>query len=297
MAVAASLCLAYGLLTLLLFPAYAQYALPVIADVYQPARDTFVRLAFLSLAPLNVALLAALVAASARGFAHPRAAPVFIAPAATRVCGFAAAGFLVSFFLQGKGWMNHAFPGIALALLAWCFFALDRCPRARALREGRLFKFVFLPVFIAAPALFGVEKLLGDAQEHPGLRAEIARVAPAHPRVVAMARQLDYGHPVTRQLGGTWGARPNALWTASLAAYLLRDARDPAWRARLEDYRRRDLSVFVEDMRENKPDVVVVEDKDTREWVLRQPEGAHALDGYEKRGQAEEIEIWTRAAP
>jgi hypothetical protein len=297
MAAAAALCAAYGIFTLLLFPAYARYALPVIVEVYQPARDAFVNLALFSLAPFNVALLAALGLASARGLAHPPVAPVFVAPAAARVCAFASLGFLASFFLQGKGWSNHAYPGIALALFAWCFFALDRHPRVRAARDGRLFKFIFLPIFVAAPALFGAAKVLADVEEHPGLRAEIARVAPPHPRLVAMARQLDYGHPVTRQAGGTWVGRPNALWTASLAAYLLRDATDPARRARLEDFRRRDLAGFAEDVRMASPDAIVVEDKDTREWVLRQPETAQTLDRYERRGQAGDIEIWVRKEP
>lgn len=296
MAAAASLCVAYAIVTLGLFPAYAQYALPVIADVYQPARDTFGNLVFLSLAPFNVALLAALFAAAANGFTHPPVAPGFVASASARVCAFASIGFLIGFFLQGKGWSNHAYPGVVLALLAWCFFALDGHPRARAAREGRLFKFVFLPAFVAAPFLFGAFKVLADVEEHPGLRAEIARVAPPRPRLIVMARQLDYGHPVTRQLEGTWVGRPNALWTASLAAWLLRDATDPAWRARLEDYRRRDLVGFVEDVRAGRPDAIVVEDRDTREWVLKQPESMTALDGYEKTGEAGEIEIWTRRA-
>jgi hypothetical protein len=297
MAAAATLSALYGLATFVFFPAYADYALPVIAEVYQPARDAFARLAFGTLAPFNIALLVALAVAAARGFAKPPVAPGFVAPPAMRVCAYASIGFLACFFLQGKGWSNHAYPGVVLALFAWCFFALDGHPRARLAREGRLFKFVFVPLFLAAPALFGAAKILMDAEEHPGLRAGIARVAPPHPRILAMARQLDYGHPVTRQLGGTWVGRPNALWVASLSAYLLRDEKDPQRRARLEAYRRADLAGFVEDIRAGRPDVIVIEDKDTREWVLKQPEAANALDGYEKAGQAEDIEIWKRRDP
>ncbi len=295
-AAAAVLVLFYGAVTLVFFPAYAQNALPVIADVYQPARETWARLA-LTLAPFNVALLAAFALASARGFAHPPAAPGFVAPSTARVCAFASLGFLASFLLQGKGWMNHAYPGLVLALLAWSFFALDPHPRARAARDGRLFKFVFLPLFITAPAMFGAGVMLADAEEHPGLSAEIARVAPARPRLIALARELSFGHPVTRQLGGIWVGRPNALWMTSLAAYLLPGVGDPGWRARLEDYRRRDLAGFAEDVRAGRPDAIIVEDRPTRDWALAQPETAHALDGYEKTGQAEEIEIWTRRRP
>jgi hypothetical protein len=295
-AAAAGIFLLYGAVTLVLFPAYGDYALPLIVDVYQPARETWPRLA-LTLAPVNIAVLAALAIASAQGFAHPPAAPGFVVPSAARVCAFASIGFLAAFLLQGKGWMNHAYPGLALALLAWCFFTLDTHPRARAARDGRLFKFVFLPLFLAAPAMFGAARLLSDEEEHPGLRAEIARVAPAQPRLIALARQLDFGHPVTRQLGGIWVGRPNALWTASFASHLLRDAKDPAQRARLESYRRRDLAGFAEDVRAGRPDAIIVEDRETREWALKQPETAIALDGYEKTGQAEAIEIWTRRSP
>lgn len=284
MASVVGVCIAYGVATLVFFPGYTHYALPVIANIYQPSRETAVNLAFHSLAPVNLALLVALFIASARG----------AAPAAVQVCAIASAAFLVSFLLQGKGWMNHGYPGVVLALLAWSLFALGDDPRARAAREGRLFKFVFLPLLIAAPFEFGAHMLWVNAEEHPGLRAVIARVAPPHPRVIAMARQLDFGHPVTRQLGGVWVGRPNALWVASFAAYLSNGAVDPERRALLQDYRRRDLAGFAEDVRLRKPDVILVEDKETREWALEQPECATVLDGYEKTGQSEEIEIWTR---
>ncbi|MGJ0509913.1 MAG: hypothetical protein ACR652_22860 [Methylocystis sp.] len=294
--IAGGLCALYGAATLVFFPAYAHYALPTILEVYQPAREGWVKLALLSAAPFNVALLLGLAVAAARGFAHPSAAPAFVAPAAARVCAFASAGFLAGFFIQGKGWTNHAYPGLALALLAWCFFLLHAHPRARAACDGGPFKFVFLPIFICLPALFGAANLISDGEEHPGLRAELARVAPAHPRLIAMARQLDFGHPVTRQLAGTWVGRPNALWTASFAAHLIREAPDEATRARLEAYRRRDLAGFAADVRAGAPDAIIVEDKGTREWVLKQAETAGVLEGFEKTGEAGEIELWTRKA-
>jgi hypothetical protein len=296
MAAAFVVCAGYAVVILVFFPAYRDYALPIIADVYQPARDSWTNLALLTLAPFHIALLVALIAAAAEGFVAPPVAPRFVAPAAARVCAWASLGFLVSFFVQGKGWSNHAYPGLALVLLAWSFLALDRHPRAKAARNGRLFKFVFLPALLASPAMFGAGKLLADIEEHPGLRAAILRHAPAHPRVIAMARQLDFGHPATRQVEGTWVGRPNALWTASFAAHLLNDAADSSYRARLDAYRRRDLAGFAEDVREGRPDVVIVEDKETREWVGRRPETAAALDGYEKAGNVDEIEIWVRKA-
>jgi hypothetical protein len=282
------------LLLFALYPAYRELALPLIVDVYAPARDTWVNLALYSLGTFNLVLLAGLALAAARGHSAPPMASGLIAPAATWVAAFASAGFLLGFFVQGKGWINHAYPGFALALVAWIFFTLDRHPRASAARDGYLFKFLFLPALIAAPALFAGANQIANVEEHPGLAAAVARVAPEHPRVIAMARQLDFGHPVTRQLGGTWVGRPNALWVSSFVAQLLPGAKDEAARQRLLAYRHRDLDGFARDVRLAQPDVVIVEDKPTRDYVEKQPETAHVLEGYEKTAAVDAIEIWTR---
>lgn len=296
MAMACVVALAYGLMIVILFPAYANYALPIIVEIYQPARINGYLLAFLTLAPFNVILLVSLAFAARGGLTPARPRPDFVVPASMLVCGFASLGFLAGFFIQGKGWMNHAYPGIALALFAWIFFLLDVQPHACAAREGRLFKFVFLPIFIASPMLFGANKLLMDEEEHPGLRAEIVRIAPPHPRVMALAHDLDYGHPVTRHLEGTWVGRPNALWVAAFAKHLLQGENDPARRARLEDHRAKDLADFAQDVRVGQPDVIIIADKTSREFGLAQPAIAEAFADYEKTGAAGEIEIWTRKA-
>lgn len=281
---AAAVCAAYGVLILIAFPAYRDYALPVIADIYAPARESWSNLLFSSLAPFIAALLT--------GFLY--AARDFPAPAAARVGALASLGFLLSFFIQGKGWMNHAYPALALALLSWIFLALG--PAAQELREGRLFKFLFVPALAATPMALGAINQIGNAEEHPGLRAAVSRLAPPHPRVLALARQLDFGHPLTRQLEGIWVGRPNALWAASFAVTLMRKETGPARKEKLEDYRRRDLAGFAEDVRLGRPDVIVVEDKETREWAQKQPETANAFEGYVNAGAAGGVEIFTRAA-
>ncbi len=162
-AAAVALFLLLCALAILFFPAALPEATPATVDVQQPARESAARLLTTS-ASFNIAALVALALASARGFAHPPAAPRFVAPAAAIVCAFASAGFLATFFLRGTGWTSHAYPGMVLALLAWCFFVLDAHPRARAARNGRLFKFVFAPLFVAAPAMFGAGLRPADAE-------------------------------------------------------------------------------------------------------------------------------------
>jgi hypothetical protein len=279
----------YGAAVLVFFPAYHGYEIPLIVDVYGIARDRWSNLAFGGLAPVHAILLAGFVFVTRGETIAPAARVAAWTPA------WASTGFLAAFFIQGKGWINHGYPGVALILFAWAVFVLDH--RARSIAGGRLVKFLFIPLFAAAPALHGGVQLWSNGEEHPGLREAVARLAPAHPRVIAFARELNFGHPVTRQLEGTWVGRQSALWIPVFVAQLLPRADDPAYRARLLEYRREDLAALARDMRHGRPDVVIVEDQTTREWVEKQPETAGALEDYRKAGAVDEIEIWTRRGP
>jgi hypothetical protein len=181
---------------------------------------------------------------------------------------------------------------VALILFAWTAFVLEN--RRHPIADSRLVKFLFIPALVAAPILHAGVTQWSNEEEHAGLREAIARVAPAHPRMIALARQLDFGHPVTRELNGTWVGRQNALWTSSFVIQLLPQATDPAYRERLLAYRRNDLSTFAQDVERGRPDVIVVESAGTREWALKQPETATVLDSYARAGEAGEIEIWLR---
>jgi hypothetical protein len=280
---AGAVMLLYGLAIVVFFPAYRANALPLIVDVYAPARDSWTNLLCHTLLPAHLVLLAAFVyaAAALRG-----------APLLARVAAWASAGFLVSFLIQGKGWINHAYPGMALILFAWTAFILEN--RKHPIADSRLVKFLFIPMLIAAPVLHGGVNQWSNEEEHPGLREAIARLAPAHPRIIALARQLDFGHPVTRRLEGTWVGRQNALWTSSFVAQLLPGARDSAYRERLLQYRRADLMIFAQDVERARPDVIIVESQGTREWAVKQPEAKMVLDSYVRAGEVGEIEIWTR---
>jgi hypothetical protein len=271
----------YGAAILIFFPSYLS-ALPLIVDAYAPARDSWADLALHTLLPLHLALLA--------GFAVA-AFIVHGAPPLASVAAWASAGFLASFLIQGKGWINHAYPGVALILFAWIAFALEQ--RTHRISAG-LAKFLFIPALVAAPALHGGVEQWSNEEEHSGLRAAIARVAPAHPRLIAIARQMDFGHPLTRQLDGSWVGRASALWVSSNVGRLLPTASDPAYRARLLAYRHQDLSVLAEDVAGGRPDIIIVEDPVLRQWVLHQPETADVLNPYARAAAAGAVEIWTR---
>jgi hypothetical protein len=270
--------------TLIAFPAYVGEALPLALEVYGPARDDLGHFLAHSLALAYVALLVGFVVA-ARGAALGRASLVAL---------YSSLGFFAAFLLQGKGWMNHAYPAIVLLLFAWIFLALrDRAAPVAGVRAA-LTKFLFVPALLAAPAYFGIVEQLTDHEEHEDLLAAVAAVAPPHPRIATIASQLDFGHPLTRRLAGEWVGRQNALFVTAAVGRLLETA-GPERRQRLEARRSADLAALAEDIRAGRPDVIVAEDRATREWVLKRPEMAGALDGYRLAKQAADIEIWRRA--
>jgi hypothetical protein len=277
----------YALLVALFFPDYVARALPLALEIYAPARDDLAHLLTHSLAPAYGALLAGFLVA-AHGVVLGRATLVALA---------ASIGFFATFLIQGKGWINHAYPAIALMLLAFTLLALrDRTARTGppAAATPALIKFLFLPAFVAAPACFGLIDLLSDREEHPGLLEAATTGAPPHPRVATIASQLDFGHPLVRELDGEWVGRQNALWVTALVGRLLPSA-GPERRARLEAFRHADLEALAEDLREGRPDIVVVEDEATRKFVAGRPETAGALESYRLAERAGEIEIWRRS--
>ncbi|HEY8070446.1 MAG TPA: hypothetical protein VIE47_00540, partial [Methylocystis sp.] len=213
-----------------------------------------------------------------------------------RTAFLASLGFFLCFVLQRKGWINHAYPAMALLFLAWLSHALDLAREEPGVAHP-LVRFFFVPLLIASPFCFGGGGQWADAEEHPGLLAAAASHAPPRPRVIALAFNCDVGHPLTRRLHGQWVGHPCSLWTTSYVDQLLNSsASDPAYRARLAEYRRRDLTTFARDVEEGRADVVVVESPRLREWSAKQPEIAGVLASFEKTGEAGEIEVWTRRA-
>lgn len=281
---ALAVCACYALATLMFFPAYLTVEAPVVVDVYARSREAAPTLVFGAIETLAPPALAALVGLSLLW----RAAPCAIA----LLCAAASAGFLAAFFVQGKGWMNHAYPATALALFALLAFVAAP-PRAKP-QERRLIRNAAVGAVIFSPVLFGAMFFVTGLEEHPGLREALLRVSPPKPRVAAMALALDLGHPVVRQVGGDWANRQASLWITGAATKLLAATGDAATRARLEAYRSRDLTDFAQDVALRRPDVVLVENATLRRWMEKRSEVAQTLAPYRKAAEAGDVEIWTR---
>lgn len=278
--------LVYVIVIFAFFPAYVSAGLPLIIDVYAPLRDRPTHIVASPLFLANFFLLVALLLVSRLRQFEPR----MLALAA------ASTGFLVSFLIQGKGWMNHAYPGIALALLASASF-LSAPAGADGSRLRRSFAlFVFIPALCLAPFLFGTMKDFGNGEEYAGLTDAVRRVAPAHSKIAALAEQLDVGHPLVRRLGGTWVGHQNCLWVSWGVRYLLgQGLAPPAERERLLEHMRKDEEVFADDINLGKPDILLVESPEVKSWARKQPALSAIFQEYGEVGKIGEISIWRRS--
>ena len=197
-------------------------------------------------------------------------------PALAITCEMGGIGFATAAILQAKGYPNHLYPGAALALFAALVITGFTPPK----REKRM-----VGIALAAACLWQTQgwAILPD----PKLAAAITQVAPSHPKIIALSRELTTGHPVTRNVGGTWVGSQAGLYFAGIAHD--QKLRDPI----AANAYRNDIHDFAADVAGNSPDVVLVDRKD-KAWLMREPQIAQAMRGYSPRSRAGDIEVWVR---
>jgi hypothetical protein len=115
----------------------------------------------------------------------------------------------------------------------------------------------------------------------PPLQAAAATFGP-HPKILAITQDPGVGYPFARQVGGVWAQRVPMLWITSGARRLLEDSKDPSERARLESYLQFDRNMLIEDIRSNRPDIILISNRfgEFRRWAFADPLIAAALADY-----------------
>ena len=281
---------AYVALVVLHYPAFFD-VLPSLLDAYvsvkSPLRELLVKPWF----ALNMVMIAGVVAFAGRGLLRPLVALPLLA----------SLGFIGTFLMQAKGWVNHGLPGVALAFVATAVLVL---PGVMALARGaaengawqqvrRFVLFCVLPAMLGAPILFGMVIEFMGWEEYTGLTAAVRRQAPAHPRLIAVTGELDIGHPLVRRVDGVWAGRPHSLWLMICSQALIDwNKGDDAFRARLATYVDRDARMFLEDVRAKKPDLILVDDDIRTVKAMRHPDVAAALAGYAPAETVDGVTLW-----
>ena len=105
----------------------------------------------------------------------------------------------------------------------------------------------------------------------------------AHPRVVAISGDLNVGFPFVRRVGGVWAQRTNMLWITVGASWLIHNSGDdPATIAAMQPYLKLDREMLSEDIRRNRPDLILISNRleKFRDWAFADPAIAAALADY-----------------
>jgi hypothetical protein len=265
------------------YPEFIDDIAPLAAAVYVPYR-----LSFLGILTHPATMLWGLIFLAFAGLKRG-------APRDSRYAVLLAAsgGFVLVFMIQGKGWPYHAYPMLALVLMALTFnfteieqtdTARDRRPRARPIGS---------PFTIAG--LLGVSFLLMNlALNRSALVEPIRRIKP-HPTLLAISTDIGVGHPLVRQVGGTWVGTVGSLWIAMGAHWLLANRQnDPAMAARLAAYAARGRAMLIEDIRRGQPEVLVIS-TNTVEWLHEDPVLAGLLSNYVRMNTLDDVIILRRS--
>ncbi|HEV2078750.1 MAG TPA: hypothetical protein VGR19_02470 [Allosphingosinicella sp.] len=272
---AAAVVLSYALLVVAIYPIYLTDALPLLNAVYIPARSGY---AEMLLSPHRILFLAAFVLTAVVG--QERLVRSFaILPF------LAAAGFAAALLMQGKGYLNHAYPAVALAVLALAIILMERQADRGRRRAGGL-----ALVLLAGLSVYVFLAVTSYAE----LARTVERVAPPSPRIIVAGSNLSVGHPITRWLEGRWVGRRASLWATGTGVRLLSEPMDAARRALIEAYVEEDRRIFVEDIARGRPDVVLVPGVHGMQWIASHPEVAGAMKSYRTAGSAQDVFILVR---
>jgi len=271
--IAATLLAAYVVFVVVAFPPFVHDVLPMVMAAYVPVKADFWKFVTFFGTPLWLAAL--LLIARLKG------STMFKFPLGLLLA--ASVGFLIPYYVQQKGWAYHAYPMLALALIALALAFFDRWHRApsdsTAERPQRLAS-ALAAATIAGATFFW----MNAAIDCSALAAPIRAIKP-HPKILAISADLAIGHPLTRALQGTWVGRVSALWiTAGVMLRRLNETLDPQTNARLEAYVARDRAMLAQDIARNRPDVILVDRKltgfDWLAWANSYPALAAQLKPY-----------------
>lgn len=274
---AAAIVVGYGATLAIVFPDYLFTYAPMVAAVYVP-----MRMDLAGLLPFPLAVLMASVA-----FLR------LLAPQDLKTGGHAtpwlaaAVGGAVSFVLQGKGWTYTAFALCLFAVAAPMLHA-----RARTLR---------VPVMIggfAAVAFIGFCLSL-PVKAFPPLEGRILALA-KNPRLITIGDHVALGHPLVRQINGSWVG--NTCVQLLAAGAMVRQNSAPlteAEQAKMDNIINFERRQLLADVRSGRPNVILVDSYllstvpfDWLDWANSDPELKKELSRYREVAEIGRVRIF-----
>jgi len=269
---------AYVVIVVRFFPLYLQVMLPILETVYVPARLPWLDLLRTQSVILVLQAVAAAIIIGPRLFLRPF--PL--------VFTMAAAGFLTSILIQGKGWPYHGYPAIALMLLILCAITVKRWPE---MRQSRSIVPWSACVIVLVGGLYVISTLwFWPLTWYPQFVSTVARLAPSHPKIASVCGGTQFLFPLVRIVHGT--AVDDVLWVNDAVIALRRyDEIDPARLKLVERYAEDESRNFNRAIAEQRPDILVV-CPGWKEWALAQPDYARTLSRFHPAATLETSEVW-----
>ncbi len=275
--VAAGIALLYGALVVLLYPDFEARMLPLVTEVYLPARLDLIPLLTTETNLVWLALAGLFWRAS--GFSD----------AVGRILIAASAGFEAAVLIQGKGFLYHGYPAVALAAVACAVTLLRPTVASADKRLGPLLRIV-PAVMVAIAGLWVFEERYDVETQSPGLTRAIAAVSP-QPRLLTIGAKIALGQSFARTVGAEWvGSEPDA-WITYFSIAQGSEPNEPARHAAEIDLER---GRYARDIRDRRPDVILIDGPWWMAWIRRSPDLIDALASYQDAGRFGRVALLRR---
>lgn len=277
--IAAAIVLFYVAIVVLLYPAFLTTMMPLLADLYLPARRSLTDFPLFAPVLLWAAAFAVVVALDRRAV---RTLPFQMIFAASL-------GFAIAYLIQGKGWPYQALPMLALAVIG--IEIVLRGGRPAADRVKAIFSVAALIAVTSCAAVW-----LHVGVETRSLAAEVKRIA-HRPSVVVISGDIAHGHPLVRAVEGRWISAVCSLWIMNNAARLDKAGLiPPAAGMRIAAYVAADRARLIADIRDGKPGVILIHEADPAwtDWASADPEVKAELANYSRLNTVDGITIYKR---
>ncbi len=285
--IAAAMVAAYGIGVVVFFRAFITDVMPLLADLYIPVRLPLAEI--LTGVPMLLWGAAVLVVLSLRRGAGRRPAiPILLA---------ASAGFAAAYVIQGKGWPYHAYPMLALVLIALDLAGNDRRRRADLAGERAGWRSLGATsaLGVVAAVSFVWFSFTADTRAAAAL---VERVGPPHPSITMISPDLGIGHPLVRTVGGRWLSRYCSLWITDNAAILrFVGGLDETRSRRIAAYEAAERQRLIGEIRDGKPDIILIDNRGYHwsEWLDADPDlSALVAANYRDVGSADGVDVLKR---
>lgn len=283
--ISASLAVAYGAFVVLAYPAFISDIVPMVMSVYVPIKAPLGSFLIFFATPIWLMTMAGIfILLGRRAFSFP-----FVLLLAASV------GFSCSYYLQQKGWAYHAYPMLTLGFAALVIAFSLRWPIIASLEEGsarlkRLAAALAIALLVGGTYCwfsFGID-----------MRALVSTInaSVSKPKILTISPDLGVGHPLTRQVDGVWSSRVCGLWMTAAAIVLKNTGAKGETLALAQHYAARDRAMLLEDIRNEKPDIILVDriGFDWRKWAMADAEIAHELENYRSLDEINNVLILRR---